>query len=98
MKGTDPRWPVAVVAFTLALLVFCYTPAFLYAENVQQFYFPLIQLLPLLVVPLLLTVLVVFVPSLLMPPRARRFYTAFLACLTAYLWLQGFLLVRDYGL
>ncbi|MGH9891354.1 MAG: hypothetical protein ACREA0_05105, partial [bacterium] len=91
-------WPVALVAFCLGLLVFWYTPAVLYANNEGQFFFPLRQILPVLAVPLLLTVVVLAGLALPMPPRARRFYCALLACVTAYLWVQGFLLVRDYGL
>lgn len=91
-------WPVVSAAFGLGVLLFWYTPASLYANNERQFYFPLLQILPVLVAPLALTVVVLVVPALVMPAQVRRLYAAFLACVMAYLWVQGFLLVRDFGL
>lgn len=90
-------WPVAVAAVVLGLLLFWYTPVVLYAANERFFYFPLVQMLPALAVPLLVTVGVLLSPAFLMPPRARRLYGAFLASLAMYSWIQGFLLVGDYG-
>jgi hypothetical protein len=82
----------------LALLVFWYTPAFLYATNEDQFYFPLLQVLPVLAIPLVGAVVLAVLPALLMPSNIKRYYAAFLACVTVYFWVHGFLFVRDYGL
>ena len=45
-----------------------------------------------------MTVGLAVLPALLMPANIKRFYAAFLACVTVYFWLHGFVFVRDYGL
>jgi hypothetical protein len=91
---------VALLAFGLAFIVFWYTPAFLYAQttNARQFYFPLLQVLPVLAIPLVLTVIVLAAPAVFMRPNGRRIYAAFLCCLTVYVCVYGFVFVKDYGL
>jgi hypothetical protein len=90
--------PIVGLAFALAILVFWYTPAVLYSANEQQFYFPLLQVLPVLAIPLLIAVAVAVLPAVLMSPKVRQYYAALIAAVAVFFWVQGFLLVRDYGL
>ena len=97
-NGISAVWHVALTALALALIVFWYTPAVLYSNNEQQFRYPLLQVLPLLGILLVATVIVLPLPVLLMPRRARRVYASVLAALVVSVWVRGFFLVEDYGL
>lgn len=96
--GKHTLWPVAVSAFALAFVPFVYTPVFLYRGNEAQFFFPTIQVLPMLAVPLVVAAGALFLPSIWMPPRWRQLYAGLIVCVTAFALVHGFLFPRDYGL
>jgi hypothetical protein len=90
--------PTACAATAFAFFGSVYSPTVLYSTNREQFFFPLVQILPVLLLVAAGVAIALTLPALVMPRRVRRFYAALIATLTVFAWLHGFVLVQDYGL
>jgi hypothetical protein len=89
---------VVPAALVLVLQLFVFGPAALYVHNAPEFWTPLPRLLLLCAVPASVLLAGLVGLGAVLPARARPAYTVLLLAVAALLWIQGNLLVWDYGL
>jgi len=85
--------PVLLVVLTLFLV----GPVNLYQGNVDEFAVPLASILATLALPALFAAVVLAAAGRLLKGKARQRYISILFILGLLLWVQGYLLVWDYG-
>jgi hypothetical protein len=90
-------WPLLAAAATLALQVAVVVPATIYLANLVEFAATPVELLRILAVPALAATGVLFAVGVAAGPRVAHVVVAVCAALTLLAWLQGFILVWDYG-
>lgn len=88
--------PAFAAIFVAQLLLLA--PLNLYMNNLQDISLPLAELLKLLLVPALPAFLLLALPTYLLPASVSRRLAVLLAALATLVWLQGNLLLWDYGL
>ena len=92
-SGFRESAPVLLVVLTLFLVC----PVYLYQGNVDEFAVPLASILATLALPALIAAVILAAAGRLLKGRARRRYISLLFILGLLLWIQGHLLVWDYG-
>ena len=83
---------------TLSLLVFMILPGSLYLGNLDEFMTAPGALAGLLLIPALLSLVAVMIGLRLSRRKNLSLFSAVLAAITLLVWVQSYLLVRDYGL
>ena len=92
------RLAVVLAAMPFASTLTLFGPAQIYLTNSLEFKYRFSELLPLLAVGFLSFAFVLSVLLLILPSRVRERVTALLLAVGFLLWLQGYLLVWNYGL
>jgi len=101
LNSSDKKKPVisgVLLAAALGVNVFLFTPALIYFANGNEFVTPIAQLFGGWAIPAIATLLLVMVIGLALPTRWYRPYLVMVANLNLLVWLQGNVLVWDYGL
>ena len=84
-------------ALLIVLNIFFFGPFTIYQGNLNEFNIPLISLLSSFVLPALLLLSSLSIIGLLLPERLRTRYVSILFAFGILIWLQGNILVWDYG-
>ena len=82
----------------IILNLFLYGPFEIYRGNMNEFTIPLITALKLYILPAVIFYLILSTLGLLFPEMYFKKYVALLLSMSILIWLQGNILLWDYGL
>ena len=85
-------------ALLVVLDIFVFGPFNIYQGNVDEFSIPLRSILSTFLLPAMILLLLLSLPSLMLSWKAHQVYVSILSVLGVLLWLQGNFLVWKYGL
>ena len=88
---------VVFPVFLICLNIFLFGPFIIYYGNINEFIVPFLSILKLYIIPFSIITLGLIAVGLLLTKKWHQRYVALLFTLAVLIWLQGNILVWDYG-